>query len=92
MKPGAELSFRQNGFVSRIDLHGELQGQWRVLEILCCLLKLLQVQGVVEGAHVQQHRDSMFLEGLGSFLAKEALEGDVECRGAWSGSVIIHGW
>ena len=70
MEPGAEFAFRQNGFVSRIDLHGELQGQWRVLEILCCLLKLLQVQGVVEGAHVQQHRDSMLVEGLCGFLAE----------------------
>ena len=67
MEPGAEFTFRQNGFVPSINLHGKLQGQGRVVEVLRCLLKLLHV---VESAHVQQHSDAMLLEGLGRFLAE----------------------
>ena len=43
MEPGADFTFSQNGLVSCIDLHGELQREWGVLEVLRCLLKPLQV-------------------------------------------------
>ena len=92
MEPGADFPFRQNGLVSGIDLHGELQSEWWVLEVLCCLLKPLQIKGVVKGAHVQQYGDAMLVEGLGSFLAHQSLQSDVKCCGPWSGPVIVHGW
>ena len=53
MEPWAQFTFGQDSFVSRVDLHGKLQGQGRIVEVLCRLLQFLKVKGVVERAHVQ---------------------------------------
>ena len=59
MEPWAKLTLRQNGLVTSIDLHCKLQCQGRVLQVLGCLLELLEVDGVIEGAHVQKHCDAV---------------------------------
>ena len=92
MEPWAQFTFGQDSFVSRVDLHGKLQGQWRIVELLCRLLQFLKVKGVVEGAHVQKYCDSVLLQGFGGLLTEETFEGHVESSCSWSGSVIVHGW
>ena len=91
MEPGAEFTLGQDGLVSSVHLHGELECQRWVGQVLGCLLQSLKVQSVVESAHVQQDSDSMFAQGLGGLLAEQAFQGDMQGCCSGSGSVIVHG-
>ena len=69
MKPLAEFSIRQDCFWPRVHLHGKLQCNGWVLEGLGHLLKSGQVNGVIEGAHVQQDCNAVFGEGFVALLS-----------------------
>ena len=66
----AEFRICKHSFWAGVDLHGKLKGNRWVVQRLRHLLQVLEVDGVIKGAHVQEDGDAMLLLSCRSNLSK----------------------
>ena len=74
MKERGQLLFSQNGFRATVELHCQLQHQWRVVQTNGLFLQLSEVDGVIERGHIHEDGDATVLSRLRDLLSEEPFQ------------------